>query len=277
MKLFDQVMAAANYVQSEIELVPQIGIILGTGLSAVIDSMEDVKRIPYASIPHFPVSTVQGHAGYLVSGMYHGISVLAMQGRFHYYEGYTMQEVTLPIRVFKAIGLKKLVITNVSGGLNSTFKAGDIVQVTDHINLHAANPLTGLSDERLGPRFPDMIDAYDPAMRHSCLKVASSIGMTLRQGVYVGLQGPNLETPAEYKFMKLIGGDIVGMSTVPEVIVSRQIDLAVCVLSCVSNVASDADNIEKTTIEEVIAVAEDAGKKLEKLLIALLPELTESS
>ncbi len=273
MNVFDQVQAAANYVQEHIELAPKTGIILGTGLSAVIDLMQDVTRIPYASIPHFPVSTVQGHEGYLVSGTYNGVSVLAMQGRFHYYEGYSMQEVTLPVRVFKALGVEKLVITNVSGGLNSDYQAGDIVLVKDHINLHAGNPLRGLSDERLGPRFPDMIDAYDPALRQTCLSAAASISLPLHQGVYVGLQGPNLETAAEYRFMKLIGGDIVGMSTVPEVIVARQIGLDVCVLSCVSNVASDPDHIEKTNIEEVIAVAEVAGKKLEKLLYELIPAM----
>jgi len=273
MKVFDQVQAAAAYIQTQLDSSAEMGLVLGTGLSGVINVMEDVKRIPYDSIPHFPVSTVKGHDGFLVYGTFHGVAVLAMQGRFHYYEGYSMQELTLPVRVFEALGIKKLIITNVSGGLNSDYEAGDIVLVKDHINLHAGNPLRGLSDERLGPRFPDMIDAYDPDLRQMCKEVAATINQAIHEGVYVGLQGPNLETPAEYRFMKLIGGDIVGMSTVPEVIVARQIGLQVCVLSCVSNVASDADNIEKTNIDEVIAVAEVAGKKLEKLLYALMPSL----
>lgn len=270
MTILDQVSNATDYIQSLIDFTPKAAVILGTGLSDFADTIQIIKSVPYSDIPHFPKSTVKTHKGRLVFGRVNGADIVVMQGRFHYYEGYEMAELTLPIRVLHRLGVDTLIITNIAGGLNIDYKLGDLVLVTDHINLHASNPLRGLTDEAYGPRFPVMLDVYDKDLRNQAHLIAGKHDLTLKEGVYVSLQGPSLETRAEYKFLKIIGGDLVGMSTVPEVIVARQLDLSVCVLSCVSNLASDPDHIEHAELDEIIAVAKSAGEKLRLIINGLL-------
>jgi len=252
------------------DFTPKTAVILGTGLSDYADTIQIIKSVPYSEIPYFPESTVKSHHGRLVFGEVNGAKIVVMQGRFHYYEGYEMAELTLPIRVFHGLGIDRLIMTNIAGGLNIDYNLGDLVLVTDHINLHASNPLRGLTDEAYGPRFPVMLDAYDKHLRQHAHLIADKHNLSLKEGVYVSLQGPSLETRAEYKFLKLIGGDLVGMSTVPEVIVARQLDMSVCVLSCVSNLASDPDHIEHAELDEIIAVAKRAGEKLQLIINGLL-------
>lgn len=270
MTILDQVSEATDYIKSLIDFTPKSAVILGTGLSDFADTIQIIKSIPYSDIPHFPESTVKSHQGQLVFGQLNGSDIVIMQGRFHYYEGYEMAQLTLPIRVFHRLGIDTLIITNIAGGLHAEYNLGDLVVVTDHINLHASNPLRGLTDDAYGPRFPVMLDAYDKEMRQEAHLIADKQNVILKEGVYVSLQGPSLETRAEYKFLKLIGGDLVGMSTVPEVIVARQLDMRVCVLSCVSNLASDPDHIEHAELDEIIAVAKSAGQKLKLILNGLL-------
>jgi len=270
MSILEKVFAATAYIQTKVKSMPAVAVILGTGLSDFANTIEITETISYQEIPHFPQSTVKSHQGQLVFGQVNGKEVVIMQGRFHYYEGYEMSQLTIPIRVFHKLGVTKLIITNIAGGLNDTYALGDLVLVTDHINLQGANPLRGLNNDAYGPRFPIMLDAYDPTMRKQAHESASKLDLTLKEGIYVSLQGPSLETRAEYRFLKLIGGDLVGMSTVPEVIVARQLDMPVCVLSCVSNLASDPENIEHAELDEIIAVAKGAGEKLKLIIYGLI-------
>lgn len=270
MILLDKVLAATDYIRNRITFSTQTAIILGTGLSGFVDELIIHASIPYADIPHFPASTVKSHIGKLVFGKSNGTNVIVMQGRFHYYEGYEMADLTLPIRVLQQLGIKTLMITNIAGGLNDQYQLGDLVVISDHINLHAANPLRGLNEDVYGPRFPVMLDVYDPDLIQKACDLAKAHELTLHKGVYVSLQGPSLETRAEYRFLKIIGGDLVGMSTVPEVIVAKQLNLSICVISCISNLASDPDNIEHAELEEIIEVAESAGPKLKLLLDGLI-------
>lgn len=272
MTLLDKCTEAANFIQEKISSNANIGVILGTGLSAFANSLVDASFIEYKDIPHFPVSTVVSHTGRLVFGSLDGVDIVVMQGRFHYYEGYSMQDLTLPIRVLHKLGIRTLLITNISGGLNEQYALGELVVVRDHINLQPDNPLRGLNEEGYGPRFPVMLDAYDKTLIARAHIISKDNNINLKEGVYVSLSGPSLETRAEYKYLKLIGGDLVGMSTVPEVIVARQLDMQVCVISCVSNVASDPDNIEHGELEELLAVANNAAPKLEVLLKGLVKE-----
>jgi purine-nucleoside phosphorylase len=261
---------AAGYIRSHTAHRPRVGLILGSGLNPLADEVTDADHIPYAEIPYFPRPSVEGHKGRLVIGQLAGQEVLIMQGRAHAYEGYTFQQVTLPVRVMAELGVETLILTNAAGGLNPTFHAGDLMLINDHIGLMAmvgGNPLWGPNDPTLGPRFPAMNKAYDPDLRALTRQVAAELGIELRQGVYIGLGGPTFETPAEVRFGRMIGGDACGMSTVPEVIVARHMGLRVLGISGISNVAvSDPDAVEEANHEEVLA----AGQVMVPRLMALL-------
>ncbi len=231
---------AADFIRDRVKHEPTVGLVLGSGLSSLAEEVEMAEAIPYGEIPHFPLSTVEGHPGRLILGKLEGRQVMVMQGRAHYYEGYSMQQVTLPIRVMQLLGIKVLIVTNAAGGLNPEFRAGDLMLITDHINLvgmAGLNPLRGPNDPQLGPRFPEMSQAYDPQLRETALEVAEELGITLHQGVYICLAGPTYETPAELRFIRMMGADAVGMSTVPEVVVARHADMRVLGISGISNVA----------------------------------------
>lgn len=268
--LYEQIRQAVQFIRTHTDRTPRVGIVLGTGLSQLAAEIEAETVIDYSKIPHFPVSTVQSHAGKLIFGKLGGVDVAAMAGRFHYYEGYTMQQVTFPIRVFKALGVEVILISNAAGSTNAAIEAGDLVFIRDHINLQADNPLRGPNDERLGPRFPDMLQAYDPGLIRRALEVANKHDIRAHTGVYVGLQGPNLETPAEYEFLHRIGGDVVGMSTVPEVLVARHAGMKVLVVSVVSNKCYPLEEIRETSVEDVISMVEKTAPKLRMLAKELM-------
>ncbi len=274
--LFEQIEEAIAFIKSKTSLKPKFGIILGTGLGNLVNTIEISCRIPYGEIPHFPVSTVQSHKGELIFGSLNGAPIVAMAGRFHYYEGYTMQQVTLPVRVMKFLGIERLMISNVSGSTNPKFEAGDICIIKDHINMQPANPLRGTNDERIGPRFPDMLHTYDREMRAIAVDIATKEHFRFHEAVYVALAGPNLETPAEYNFINIIGGDLIGMSTVPEVIVARHMDLAVFVISIVSNKCFPIEELTETTVEEVIQIAAIAEPKMTKVITEMIGQLSEA-
>ncbi len=261
---------AAEAIRGRTMHRPQVGLILGSGLNPLADLVTDADRIPYAEIPYFPLSSVPGHVGRLVNGRLAGQSVLIMQGRTHAYEGISLQRVTLPVRVMGELGIHTLIVTNAAGGINPDYQAGDLMLIKDHIGLMAmtgGTPLWGPNDESLGPRFPAMNRAYDPELRRLARSVAAELGIELREGVYVGLGGPAFETPAEVRFLRLIGADATGMSTVPEVTVARHMGLRVLAFSGISNVAvADLDSEEQPNHEEVL----EAGKKLVPRLMALL-------
>jgi purine-nucleoside phosphorylase len=272
--LYNQIQEALAFIRSKTDFRPNYGIILGTGLGNLTNEIEVAAAIPYKDIPHFPVSTVQSHKGQLVFGHLAGKPIVAMAGRFHYYEGYSMQQVTFPVRVLKFLGIKQLFISNAAGSTSPHIFGGDLVFIKDHVNLHPENPLRGENDERLGPRFPDMLKTYDRNLNAKALQIAEANGIRAHEGVYVGLQGPNLETPAEYVFLHRIGGDVVGMSTVPEVLVAKHMDLPVFVASVVSNQSYPPENIKEVSLEDVIAVVEKAEPKLTLILKALLKEMS---
>ena len=261
---------AADFIRSHTEHEPTLGLILGTGLNPLAEEMQKANVIPYSEIPHFPVATVEGHAGRLVIGELEGQEILVMQGRAHHYEGYSPQHTVLPIRAMQLLGIDILIVTNAAGGLNPIFRAGDLMLITDHINLigmAGLNPLRGPNDPELGPRFVDMSQAYDLELREMALRVAERVGFTLHQGVYICLAGPSFETPADLKFLRLIGVDAVGMSTVPEVTVARQAGMRVLGISGISNVAViEPTGHEKSPHEEVL----EAGRILVPKLAALL-------
>ncbi len=271
--LFDQVQESIQFIRSKTTLQPRFGIVLGTGLGNLTKEIKVDVEIPYQDIPHFPVSTVQSHQSKLIIGQLGEQIIVAMAGRFHHYEGYSMKEVTFPIRVMKMLGIERLIISNVSGSTNAEIEAGDIVFVKDHINLQAANALRGENDERFGPRFPDMLHTYDVPMIELAEQIAKEHQIKTHQGVYIALQGPNLETPAEYRFLNIIGGDLVGMSTVPEVIVARHMDVPVFVISVVSNKCFPIESIQKTTLESVIEVARVAEPKMTTIVKEMVQRL----
>ncbi len=246
---------------------PQIGIILGTGLGALVDDVEISCEVSYEKIPHFPVSTVESHKGRLIFGKLSGKHVVIMQGRFHHYEGYTMKQVTFPVRVMKMLGIEKLMISNAAGGLNENFQLSDLMIINDHISLLPENPLTGKNLDKLGGRFPDMSEPYDGSMIAQGMAIGDELGLKVHQGVYVGVTGPNLETKAEYKYLKIIGADAVGMSTVPENIVARQMELPCFAISVITDLCYG--KIEKVTIEKVIA----AAMKAEPGMTAIIKKL----
>jgi purine-nucleoside phosphorylase len=253
--LFDQIAEATAYLRTITDFQPRTGIVLGTGLGRLADDIVPVCAVPYAAIPHFARSTVESHKGQLIFGHLEGQPVVAMAGRFHWYEGWSMQQVTFPIRVLKALGVEQLIITNASGGVNPHLHNGDLVIVRDHINLLPENPLRGPNDERLGPRFPDLSQTYDPALRQRALEIARINGIRATEGVYSALSGPNLETPAEYAMLRHLGSDCTGMSSIPEVLVARHSGLKVLMISMVTNVAFPPSRIRETTVDEVIATA----------------------
>jgi len=261
---------AADFIRSHTEHKPTIGLILGTGLNPLAEEMQRADVMPYGEIPHFPVSTVEGHVGQLVIGELEGQEILVMQGRAHHYEGYSPQHTVLPIRAMQLLGIGVLIVTNAAGGLNPAFQAGDLMLITDHINLIGMvglNPLCGPNDPELGPRFVDMSQAYDLKLREAALRVAKGLGFPLRQGVYICLAGPSFETPADLRFLRLIGADAVGMSTVPEVTVARQAGMRVLGISGISNVAVIEPTEESRAVHEEVL---EAGKTLVPKLTALL-------
>ena len=251
---------------------PSVGFILGTGLGRLADELDLHAEIPYDAIPHFPVSTVESHHGRLLMGEINKVAVIALQGRFHLYEGYDARQVTFPVRVLHHLGVETLLISNAAGGMNPDFRRGDLMLVTDHINLQGVNPLTGPNEDDWGPRFPDMSEAYDRGLRDLARDVAEEEGIALKQGVYVAVTGPNLETPAEYRFLRGIGADAVGMSTVPEVIVARHMGMRCLAVSVITDECFP-DTLEPVTIEAVLAAAAEAEPKLTRLLAGLLARL----
>lgn len=260
-----QVQEAADALRDRIGDAARVGIILGTGLGKLADEVEIREAVPYGEIPHFPLSTVESHEGRLIAGTLRGVEVLAMQGRFHIYEGYSAWQATLPVRVMAALGVETLLISNAAGGMNPLYRRGDLMLTTDHINLQGVNPLTGPNVADWGPRFPDMSEPYDRALRDAAEAAALERGIRLQQGVYVAVVGPNLETRAEYRFLRAIGADVVGMSTVPEVIVARHQGMRCMAISVVTDECFP-DALEPVSIEDVIAAAAEAEPSLATLM-----------
>lgn len=256
---------AYNYILKQVGFSPQIGIILGTGLGALANEIEVEKSLDYKDIPHFPISTVESHFGKMIFGYLSSKPVVVMKGRFHHYEGYSMKQVTFPVRVMKMLGIKHLIVSNASGGLNPDYQVSDIMIIDDHINLFPENPLTGANLDNLGPRFPDMSEPYDQVLIEKAIKIGHENGIKLQKGVYAAVTGPSLETRAEYKYIRKIGADTVGMSTIPEVIVARQMDLKVFAVSVITDLGVEG-KIEKVTIEKILKAAKDAEKNLSTLM-----------
>ncbi|MGE5383057.1 MAG: purine-nucleoside phosphorylase [Omnitrophica WOR_2 bacterium] len=269
--MLEKIKESAEYISSQLAKNPVVGIILGSGLGGLTREIEIEKEISYADIPYFPVSTVEGHAGYLIIGRLGGKQVVAMQGRFHYYEGWSMEEIAFPIRVMKFLGIKLLIVSNASGGLNPDFNIGDIMIINDHINLMGTNPLMGPNFAELGPRFPDMKEAYDHKLIADVKAIAVREGIEVTQGVYAGVTGPTFETPAEYKYMHIIGADAVGMSTVPEVITARHMHLPVFAVSIITDLGV-VGKISDVSHKLVLEAAERAEPKMTKLITALINE-----
>jgi purine-nucleoside phosphorylase len=265
MALFDQIQEAAAAVRARWAKSPRVGVILGTGLGALAQDIAADVSIAYEEIPHFPRSTVESHAGRLVCGTLGGKAVVAMEGRFHFYEGYTLQQVTFPVRVMKAIGCDTLIVSNACGGLNPQYATGDIMVIEDHVNLLGDNPLIGPNDDRLGVRFPDMCHAYDRELLALARQVAMEEQIRVQQGVYVAVPGPNLETRAEYRFLRTIGADVVGMSTVPEVIVAVHSKMRSLGFSAVTDMCLP-DALEPVSLEQILDVAAEAEKTLRVLV-----------
>jgi purine-nucleoside phosphorylase len=274
-----EISEAVAYIAGRASLQPRVGIILGSGLASLADEVAQPVRIPYSEIPHFVSTTVEGHPGELVVGWLQDCPVFLMRGRFHYYEGYSMQEVTFPIRVMWGMGIKYLIVTNAAGGLNPSFRPGDLMLITDHIgltNMVGLNPLRGPNDPEIGPRFPDMSQAYDPTLRELALQAATDLGIPLHQGVYIMLSGPSYETPADLRFLRLIGADAVGMSTVPEVTVAHHAGIRVLAISGISNVAVMGPGTATVSHEEVLAAGQTIVAKLSPLIKEILRRLEQN-
>jgi purine-nucleoside phosphorylase len=267
--LYEKVEAAAAFIRKAWKGPPHAGVILGTGLGSLVQHIQEEASLEYQEIPHFPRSTAISHRGRLVCGRLAGLPVVAMEGRFHMYEGYPLDQITLPVRVMKALGAKLLVVSNACGGMNPYYRSGDIMLIDDHINLMGANPLTGINDDRLGPRFPDMCEPYDHQLIERALEVARRENIVAHRGVFVAVAGPNLETRAEYRFLRMIGADVVGMSTVPEVIVAVHAGLKVIGFSIVTDMCLP-DCLEPADVAKIIATANAAEPKLTKLLLGVL-------
>ena len=267
--MIDKIQETANYIRAKVGEMPKTAIILGTGLGALVDHIDDKQYIPYKEIPNFPVSTVEGHSGNLIFGRLGTKPVMAMQGRFHYYEGYDMKQVTFPVRVMKELGIETLYVSNAAGGMNKEFRVGDIMIITDHINLFPENPLHGKNDNRLGPRFPAMTEAYSHNLIDLADKIAAEKGIRVMHGVYVGTQGPTFETPAEYEYFRIIGGDAVGMSTVPEVIVANHGCMKVFGVSVITDLGGK-DVRDVPTHEEVQKAAEEAQPRMMEIMKELV-------
>lgn len=262
----------AEFIKLKTSVIPDTGIILGTGLGGLVDEIEIIDEINYDEIPNFPVSTVESHHGRLLFGKLEGKNVVVMQGRFHYYEGYTMQQVTLPVRVMKLLGIKNLLVSNAAGGLNEEFNISDLMIIDDHINLFPENPLTGPNHDNLGPRFPDMFEAYNPGLVERGLEIGKKLETTVHSGVYAAVAGPNLETPAEYRYLKIIGADAIGMSTIPEVIVARQMGLNVFATSVITDLCYPGA-LEPVSVEKIIAAANKAQPSLSRLFSQIVASL----
>lgn len=271
-QLYHQVHQATEWLKSQWNGQPKVGIILGTGLGGLSEEITDAIKIPYEQIPHFPRSTVISHASQLVCGQLAGKCVVAMEGRFHFYEGYSLQQITLPVRVMKALGCEVLIVSNACGGMNPQFGKGDIMLIEDQINLIGANPLIGENDDRLGPRFPDMCWPYDRELLQRAEKIALQERIKVQKGVFVAVSGPNLETRAEYRFLRAIGADVVGMSTVPEVIVAVHCGLRTIGFSIITDLCFP-DALEPASVPDIIATANSAEKKLRILVRNLVQEL----
>ncbi|MDB5142849.1 MAG: purine-nucleoside phosphorylase [Mucilaginibacter sp.] len=271
--MLENIQETTLYIKSRIgDFEPEVGIILGTGLGGLVSEIEVEKQLMYSNIPDFPISTLEFHSGKLIFGMLAGKKVVAMQGRLHYYEGYTMQQITFPVRVMKMLGIKILFVSNASGSLNPDFKKGDLMAIEDHINLQPLNPLIGRNEEELGPRFPDMSQPYRRDLVDNALNIASANNITCHKGVYVAVTGPNLETKAEYRYLRIIGGDAVGMSTVPEVIVANHMGLPVFAISVLTD-EGFPDILQPVSVEEILAVAHEAEPKMTLILKKLIAGL----
>lgn len=267
--MWEKVQESVNYIKNKTGYIPEYGIILGSGLGGFAQDIEVEFSLSYNEIPNFPVSTVEGHKGALIFGKIDGKSVVAMQGRFHFYEGYDMDVVTFPVRVMKYIGVQKLVVSNASGGVNPSYRVGDIVLIYDHINMMPQHPLRGHNDERFGPRFVNMSEPYSRKMIAMAKEKAAALNIVVKDGIYLGLQGPTYETLAEYRMVKAMGGDCVGMSTVPEVIVARHMDMEVFGVSVITDMGNEA-SIEQVTHEEVLEAARAAEPKVRSLIKELV-------
>lgn len=263
---------ARKYLNEKVNILPEMGIILGSGLGGFVQIIEDKVSIPYRDIPNFPVSTVEGHKGELVFGKVHGRPIVAMQGRFHYYEGYNMQEVTFPVRVMQVLGVTGLIVTNAAGGINSAFHPGDLILIKDHINMMGDNPLKGANLSNLGSRFPDLSEGYDLEWRQKALPIAQELGINPQEGVYAAMSGPSYESPAEIRFLRTIGADLVGMSTVPEVIVANHGGMRVLGISCVTNMAAGILP-QRLNHAEVMETAERIEKQFVRFVQALVRAL----
>ena len=267
--MVEKIKEAHSYIQSKIGTEPEFGVILGTGLGALAKEVTARDIINYEDIPNFPVSTVESHKGKLIFGELAGKQVVVMQGRFHYYEGYSMQEVTFPVRVMKLLGIKKLFVSNAAGGLDKSYKVSDLMIISDHINLMPENPLTGKNLDEFGGRFPDMSEPYDQQLIQQAADIAGDHNIPVHQGVYAAVTGPNLETRAEYKYLRIIGADAVGMSTVPEVIVARHMGLSCFALSVITDLCIP-ETLKKITVEEVIAAAMKAEPGMTRIIKELI-------
>ena len=269
MNTTEQIMQAAEYIRSCTDMRPEIGLVLGSGLGDYADTLQDALKIPYSQIPNFPVPSIPGHTGALVFGRKEGREVVVMQGRIHYYEGLPQQQITLPIRVLAALGIKTVVLTNACGGVNLSFKPGDLMLISDHINFSGANPLIGPNLDAFGPRFPDMSDLYTASLRHAIHEKAGEAGLELREGVYAMYSGPNYETPAEIRMFRIMGADTVGMSTVPEALVAGHCGMQVVGISCITNMAAGVLPV-KLSHAEVTETANRVSAKFRKLIDLIL-------
>lgn len=260
-----------GYIRKQYTGTPEIGLVLGTGLGGLVESIDVEKQLAYNFIPHFPISTVESHFGKLIFGRLAGKAIVAMQGRMHYYEGYSMQQITYPIRILKLLGIKTLLLSNAAGALNPNYRKGDMMAIDDHINLLPENPLRGPNQEDFGPRFPDMSRPYDPGLIGAALSIAQDEGYRLHRGVYCAVQGPNLETRAEYRYLRTIGADVVGMSTVPEVIVARHMGLRTFAVSILTD-ECDPDLLEPVALADILDTAKTIEPKLTRLMYRLVQE-----
>ena len=270
--LLEQMKEAADFISNRTQVKPTIGIILGTGLGGLVKEIEIIDEIPYESIPHFPVSTVESHSGKLIFGRLGGKQVVAMQGRFHFYEGYSMQQVTFPVRVMKLLGIQQLFVSNASGGVNPDFVIGEIMILNDHINLFPAHPLVGKNIDELGPRFPDMSEPYDRTMIELAKAIAAENDIRVAVGTYAALTGPTLETPAEYGYVRAIGADAVGMSTIPEVIVARHMEIPCFAISIITDLGVPG-KIQKVSLQDVIEVASRQEPKMTLIMRELIARI----
>lgn len=269
--ILEKIAESNKTIREYSDIIPDIAIILGTGLGALADEIENSVVMPYEKIKHFPISTVHGHSGNLVMGKLEGKPVIAMQGRFHFYEGYSMAEITFPIRVMKGLGAKTIIISNAAGGMNHNFQRGDLMLISDHINLMGVNPLIGPNEEKLGPRFPDMSQAYDQKLISLAETIALEDGIKLHKGTYAGLIGPMLETPAEYRMLIKMGADAVGMSTIPEVIVANHMGMRVLGISCITDLAIEGI-VEKVHFQEIL----DAATRSEPIMTHLVKKVIKN-